>query len=144
MKKKLTCVLIVDDDEPTNYLHHLIIDQANCVHNIQTTYSGQEALEYLSLSGKFQTNNMDYPQPDIIFLDINMPGITGWEFLDKYKSLKNGQKDKTVIVVLTTSPNPDEEEKAKKIPEISEYKQKPFTSKMLDDILKNYFGDHFI
>jgi CheY-like chemotaxis protein len=143
MKKKLTCVLIVDDDEPTNYLHHLIIDQASCAHNIKTTYNGQEALEYLTQSGKFQTNDTNYPQPDIIFLDINMPGITGWEFLDKYKSLKNGQKGKTVIIVLTTSPNPDEEEKAKKIPEISAYKHKPFTDKMLDDILKNYFRDHF-
>lgn len=143
MKIKLNCILLVDDDEATNFFNNIIIKKANCTHHIQTTQTGQEALNYLTNSEKFEGRGTDYPRPDLIFLDLNMPGMNGWEFLNKYKDLEEGQKGKIVLVMLTTSPNPDDELKARTIEEVSGFKNKPLTGKMLEELLLFFFPEHF-
>ena len=50
MKKKLNCVLLIDDDEPTNYYNSLIIEETGCADHVQVVQSGQKALEYLTNS----------------------------------------------------------------------------------------------
>ena len=71
--------MLIDDDEPTNYIHERIIEEVGCTEKIVAIQSGRRALDYL-------TSKTDgaYPQPDLIFLDINMPAMTGWGFLEKY------------------------------------------------------------
>jgi len=133
--KKLNCILLIDDDEPTNFLHELIIREMGCTENIVTVQSGKKALEYL----KSQRNGK-YPQPDLIFLDINMPAMNGWEFLEEYKKLHHSQKGKVVVVMLTTSLNPDDEERANSCEEIDDFKIKPLTQEMLAEIIDNYFS----
>lgn len=68
MKKKLSCILLVDDDNDCNFFHQLIINQLDCAEKTLTARNGLEALEFLKLS-----NEGKYPKPDLIFLDINMP-----------------------------------------------------------------------
>src|SRR5687767_1028183 len=101
MKQKLNCILVIDDDEPTNFFTRMIIEQCDCTDHIKVVESAQEALEYLtrSVSG----NDEQYPCPDLILLDINMPAMNGWEFLEEYKKLSNEKKGKIMIVMLTTS-----------------------------------------
>jgi CheY-like chemotaxis protein len=142
MKQKLNCVLLIDDDEPTNFLSNMFIEDANCSKHIETTQSGQEALKYLSDS--LQAEDKSGPYPDLIFLDINMPAMDGWEFLDKYKNLKKEDQQKVVIIMLTTSLNPDDALKAYESPEISGFENKPITNEKLDKILKKYFADYFV
>lgn len=139
MKRKLNCVLLIDDDDPTNYLNRLIVEQVDCADSIQVVQSGQEALDYLTNAGTYQTGNTHFPQPDLIFLDINMPGMDGWEFLEKYKALTNGQKAKIVMVMLTTSLNPDDELRARTFPEISGFENKPLNGDMVENILRRSF-----
>lgn len=141
MDNKLTCVLLVDDDEPTNYLNRIILEQSDCTTNIQVVHSGQDALNYLTNKGPFAKNGKDYPRPDLIFLDINMPAMDGWEFLDKYRQLPDEQKGRIIMVMLTTSLNPDDEQKAREIPEISGFKHKPLTKEVLEQTLREYFPD---
>lgn len=76
-RKKLNCILLVDDDEPTNFLHRIIIRKAGLDVNVQSTFSGEEALDYLTCKGEFSDAMPNYPKPGIILLDINMPGING-------------------------------------------------------------------
>ncbi|MFZ5551767.1 MAG: response regulator [Bacteroidota bacterium] len=142
MKKKLNCVLLVDDDEGTNFLNRMILEKTGVAEKIETVFNGKEALEYLTSTGRYIKNGKTYPQPVLILLDINMPVMDGWEFMEAYHNLPDHQKGKIVIVMLTTSFNPDDRQRAEKITEISGYSNKPLSEQMLRDILQKYFPDY--
>jgi len=136
MKNKLNCILLVDDDEPTNFLNKMILEDVNCAQNIEVADSGISALNYLESSA---CCNGASASPDLIFLDINMPAMNGWEFLERYSTLEQQRKANVVIVMLTTSLNPDDRVKASKIPDVSGFETKPLTAEKLQSILKKYF-----
>lgn len=134
--KKVRNVLLIDDDAPTNFIHRKILLHSGLVENIHVTQSGQEALEYL---GNNSNRDQESALPDIIFLDINMPAMDGWEFLVQYEKLKHLKKENIVIVMLTTSLNPDDEIKAKGIKEVFGYRNKPLTKHMIQEIVDKKF-----
>ena len=140
MKKKLSCILLIDDDEPTNFLNRMTLETAGCTDHIHIIQSGKEALDFLARKGKYRQVS-DFPHPDLIFLDINMPAMDGWEFLERYRRLQPEQKAPVVMIMLTTSLNPDDEAKARAIPEISGFENKPLRIDRLRELLKNYFPD---
>lgn len=133
----LECILLIDDDTPTNFLHSMIIKRAGIDTLIQTHTSAIDALEYLTSSGAYQGTKMI--QPGIIFLDINMPAMNGWEFLDEYAKLPAAQKAKITIIMLTTSLNPSDRERAETYEEIVTYLHKPLILKNLQDLVGSYF-----
>ena len=134
MRKKLNTILLVDDDQATNFLHKMVIKKADCTDQIHVELNGEAAINYLSTP-----KDGVYPSPDLIFLDINMPRMNGWSFLEEYQKLRDEQQGKAVIVMLTTSLNPDDVEQSKKFTEISEFRSKPMTQPMLLDIIEKYF-----
>ncbi|MCJ7465655.1 MAG: response regulator [Maribacter sp.] len=134
VREKLECILLVDDDEATNFIHSLVIKKMACAKEIVTRENGLKALDYLKNSGLG-----DFHRPDLILLDINMPHMNGWEFLEAYKSLDENQRAKAVIVMLTSPLGPDLAEKAKEIPNISGFMQKPLTTESMEGLLKHYF-----
>jgi CheY-like chemotaxis protein len=140
MKQKLMCILFIDDDEPTNFLNKLLIEEMGCAHHVQLVSSGEEALEYLTGSGAF-SNGQNHPRPDLIFLDINMPGMDGWEFLQHYQKLPPTQKANIVMVMLTTSLNPDDEKSAQQNIEISGFENKPLQPEVMKKILTRFFPE---
>jgi len=135
MKKKLKCVLLIDDDEPTNLFNSAIILEAGCTEKIQSCSSGPEGLAYLKseMNGK-------HPKPEIIFLDINMPGMDGWEFLDEYNKLPISQKGEIIVVMLTTSLNPEDKIKAVEYG-AKGFSNKPLTVEGINGIIGTYFPD---
>ena len=96
--------------------------------------SGKEGLDYLK-STDLDGNTL----PELIFLDINMPGMNGWEFLNEYHNLEKEIQSKVVVVMLTTSDNPDDEAKAKNWDIIYDFKTKPLTKEIMEDIVNKYF-----
>ena len=136
MKQKLNCILLIDDDEATNFLSEIVIEEVDCAEKVVAVQSGQKALDYLR-----SKEDGEHPCPDLIFLDINMPGMNGWEFLEQYKQLDKEQQGKIIMVMLTTSVNPDDAQKAKTIDIIDDYKNKPMTVEVLQEILEKYFPE---
>ncbi|MEC7756089.1 response regulator [Roseivirga sp. UBA1976] len=133
MEKKLKCILLVDDDAATNFLNSMVVEEAECCERCVVAKSGMEALEFLKSS-----ENGEYPQPDLIFLDINMPGMNGWQFLEHYEKLHIDQKAKVIIVMLTTSLNPDDLEKSKST-KVEGFIHKPLTEEILKKIIDKNF-----
>ena len=136
MKKKLNCILLIDDDGPTNFIHERIIRLSDCARKIVTKQSALEALEYLT-----SKEEGEHPKPDLVFLDINMPRMNGWEFLDAYANLEDGQKAQVIVIMLTTSLNPDDEERAKDIESVNGFYRKPLMMDTLRNILTNHFPE---
>jgi len=92
------------------------------------------ALEYLKLT-KDKINLL----PDLILLDINMPGMNGWEFLVEYNKLDKSLQSKVVIIMLTTSENSDDIQRAKSENFVSDFITKPMTKEIMLHIIKKYF-----
>lgn len=134
MTKKLNCILLIDDDFATNYFHKIVIEDGEFANNIVIKNSGESALEYLK-----SPYSTEHPRPNLIFLDINMPRMNGWEFLEKYKTLTPEQQAENVIVMLSTSCNPDDLDRADKNPVIKEYRSKPLSDDMLNEVIGKYW-----
>ncbi|EMP04688.1 response regulator receiver domain protein [Leptospira interrogans serovar Pyrogenes str. 200701872] len=118
------------------FFHERVIYKGSYAEKVVTKQSGQEALFFL----KNKFNNIE-PFPDLIFLDINMPGMNGWEFLEEYKKLDQEFQTSTIIIMLTTSDNPDDKNKFSHFGSTSDFKTKPLTNAMLDEILERYFSE---
>ncbi len=136
MKQKLNCILVIDDDEPTNFFTQMILEESDCAKNIRIVQSGQEALDYLAKSAAGE-NEAFYPSPDLIFLDINMPAMDGWEFLGENKKIN--MESGVIVVMLTTSLFPEDKARAEQLPEISGFENKPLTAEKLTALLDKYF-----
>ncbi len=134
MRKKLNCILLVDDDPDDNFYHQIIINEMNIVENIDIVVNGIEAIDYL----KAENRN----PPDLIFLDLNMPKMNGWEFLEQYAHLSAAQKAKVLIIILTTSLNPDHISKAKEIADVTGFETKPLSKEMLRVLLEEHFQEY--
>lgn len=143
MENKMNCILLVDDDIATNFINKKIIQKANIVENVQVVSNGKEAIEYLCNRGKFESNN-NTPKPELILLDINMPVMDGWDFMEAYKDLDAIYKENVIIVMLSSSFNPADKAKADSIPEISEFRQKPMSRGALLEIIETYFPETFL
>lgn len=137
--EKIKCVLLIDDNIHDNYIHTFTIKKIDPGMTVNSVLSGEEALDYFEKSKKGEEN---YPFPELVFLDINMPGMNGFEFLEKAREKKivnNGHP--VVVIMLTSSLNPTDSRKAADdfAGEIIEYKNKPLTVEMFNDIVEEHF-----
>ncbi len=132
---KLDCVLLIDDDEATNFYHTLVLEDAAADVHIKSVQSAKEGLDFLLCKGVYA----DSPQPGIIFLDINMPGMTGWDFLEEYNELSKDIHARAVVAILTTSINPDDRERSETIPNVKEFVHKPLTAEAFWKVVHENF-----
>ncbi|WP_103071327.1 response regulator [Aquimarina sediminis] len=138
MSKKLNMIMLVDDDSNTNLYNEYIINRLDIFKNIKIFQNGKRALEFLIT----QDDNGKFPQPEIIFLDINMPVMNGWEFLDEYKELTKEQQAQILIAMLTSSMNTEDSQKALSSGVVKEYIHKPLIEERIKEIIDKYFLEH--
>lgn len=136
MTPQLKCILLVDDDEPTNYLHQDVLEDIGISKNITVAETAAEALQLLQ-----RPKIADCKVPDIIFLDLNMPGMNGWDFIDEYAQMHRAYSKKPLIYILTTSTNPADKKKAEGIKEIAGFMSKPLTEDMIMNMVQQHFPD---
>jgi CheY-like chemotaxis protein len=129
MIKKLNCIMLIDDNPDDNFFHERVIKKCDAAENVIIMQSASNALEYLKSKPALS--------PDLIFLDINMPGMNGWEFLEEYNILEKSLHHQVIVIMLTTSENPDDQIRAVNI--TTDFKTKPLTKLMLEEIIASHF-----
>nr|WP_294936412.1 response regulator [uncultured Flavobacterium sp.] len=124
-------IAIVDDDEIFVFLTRKVIERSNVVELIKTFNNGLEALKYF-------TENASNPEalPEIILLDLSMPIMDGWQFLDEYVKLHIKTEKPIIIYICSSSISPDDIERAKTISIVSDYLIKPVTKEKLVEIIE--------
>jgi CheY-like chemotaxis protein len=80
--------------------------------------------------------------PELIFIDINMPRMDGWEFIDEYKKIDLNLRNQSLVFLLTSSIDPSDLAKAKAIEEIKELRDKPIDEKLVLEIFDKYINVH--
>lgn len=128
--ESLQSALLIDDDKFTNFYNEKIVKKHNTFNSIQSVNSGAAALSYLQ-----QAMDGSVDKPDVIFLDINMPAMNGWEFIEEYSKLDRDFTSGVRIIMLTTSSNPCDQEKARQCDLINDYINKPLSTDLLDEVL---------
>jgi len=128
--------MLIDDNPDDLFFHERVIRKNDAAANIVSKKGGVEALEYLKAKKEHPDTH-----PDLIFLDINMLGMNGWEFLDVYKTLDEEFRCNAVVVMLTTSENPDDKRRALAHIPKTDFRTKPLTREMLNEVLENYFKE---
>ena len=127
--KKIDIACIIDDDPIFVFGTKKIMKLANFCNSFMVFPNGEEAINNLKPIIKDNSANM----PDIILLDLNMPIMDGWQFLDEFTKIPC-QKEITIYIV-TSSIDPQDIEKAKNYDKISNYLVKPISTEQLQEIL---------
>ena len=135
--EKLTCALLVDDDQTNNYLNKLLLSRLQITDNLLVALNGQEALTLV------ETHCQDASPscPALILLDVKMPVMNGFEFLEAYEQLPLPQKHAIIIVMLTTSLHPQDMERVQNL-HVNGFLSKPLTKEKIEGILQTYFNRH--
>jgi CheY-like chemotaxis protein len=124
-------ICIVDDDDVYQFTVTRTIETNKLAKKILIFSDGEEALNFLS-----DNIGKNEQLPDVIFLDINMPIMDGWQFLQEYVHIKPRIGKKITIYLVSSSVDPVDLEKASKINEISDYIIKPITPVQLKEIIE--------
>jgi CheY-like chemotaxis protein len=121
-------IMIVDDDDVDTYLSKRVLSENDFTRDVVTASSVKEAIDYLTV------HKTGYPE--IIFLDLNMPGQNGLDFLDAFNALPAQQKNSTQIILLmnVVNSNDDITAKATSHPLVYHVIEKPLTAEKLRNI----------
>ena len=124
MSNYKTCLLI-DDNYIDNFVTRRILEGGNFAEEVIVSQSAADAIDSLR-SGSVK--------PDVIFLDIRMPVMGGFEFLQEYDKLEIDGKKAIKIFMLSSSLDPTDLKKSSNNKYITQFIHKPITQKILDDI----------
>ena len=125
--------MLVDDNEIDNLINQKMLEGTNFAERIYVYTSGKSALEFLK--NLQRDKNLDKELiPDIVFLDINMPLMDGFQFLSEFEELDVQITQKSKIVMLTTSINPSDRERSDQSDFVLTFINKPLTQEYLDGI----------
>lgn len=130
--KKFNSVMLVDDNEIDNLINQKMIEASSIADHIFTHTGAKGALEFLKNIEKLSTNGVGLPE--VIFLDIDMPLMDGFQFLDEFDKLSDNIKNNVKIIMLTSSINPQDLSTAQKSNYVKKYINKPLTQEVLEKL----------
>lgn len=127
---KAVVICIVDDDDVYQYTVTRALKSDSLAKKILVFSDGEEALDFLT------DNIANKPiLPDVIFLDVNMPIMDGWQFLEEYVKIKPRVGKQITIYMVTSSVDPVDVDRAKKFSEISDYLVKPIQPDQIRELV---------
>ena len=134
----LNCILLIDDDEDDNLIHSDLIESLQVTKHLEIATNGIVAMEYLSMVYSANDPTL-YPKPDLIFLDLNMPKMNGFEFLEEYEQMIGVFDSDPRITVLTTSAVPEDRQQALQYPMVQGFELKPLMEKNIMHLVQASF-----
>ncbi|MGF1534190.1 MAG: response regulator [Bernardetiaceae bacterium] len=129
--KKYYAVMLIDDNEIDNLINQKMIEASGICEKIYLHAGAKSAIEFLKNVEKIIDDIDKNILPSIIFLDIDMPLMDGFQFLEQFNTLSVRTREHCQIVMLTSSINPQDVNKAKKFDFVKKYLNKPLTQNML-------------
>ncbi|OGX84329.1 hypothetical protein BEN47_02895 [Hymenobacter lapidarius] len=129
--KKLSSVLLVDDDSTNNFLNELLFQSLGVTDQLLVAENGNQALDLIE-------NSAGPTAPALILLDVNMPGMNGIQFLEAYKRLPQAQRSATVVIMLTTTMDARDLSRLEEL-NIAGLVSKPLTKEKIENIMQLHF-----
>jgi CheY-like chemotaxis protein len=123
--------IVVDDDAVNNLLCSIFIEEAAGNVELQIFEAAERALEFITKEYSGTVN------PTILFLDINMPTWSGWDFLDNFEKLDDKIKKQFKIYMFSSSINPADKQRATQNANVVDYIEKPLSEKIIRGILED-------
>lgn len=130
--KKLAAVLLIDDDETTNFLNKHLLTKLGVTDTILVARNGEEALRLLAEACTSASSQC----PELILLDLNMPVMSGIDFLEAFQPALPSRP--IHVIILTTTMHPRDLEYLRRLPHAG-LLQKPLTREKVDAVLQEYF-----
>jgi len=132
----LKSILLVDDDEASNFLHSIFINKLELGVDVNAALNGQEALDFILDKGVDKL-----AMPCMVMLDLKMPVVDGWKFMEMYEEqVPQELKEQMVIVLVTISDNADDKAKAIANPYIADFSQKPLSDSTFRKLINKHFS----
>jgi CheY-like chemotaxis protein len=122
-------ILLVDDDNIFNFLNSTMLQNAGLASEIHTALNGKQAIDLLN---NYFMGTSSFP--DVILLDLNMPVMDGFEFLEAFKRINSPKKNEVTIIIVTSSQDPKDMLRAKDMG-ITHYLTKPISEESLRSAL---------
>ena len=132
----ISCTLLVDDDDTTNFLNQALLRRMAISDAVLVAGNGREALDLLHTHCELPTSPTC---PALILLDLKMPIMNGFEFLQAYAQRSPHENSTVVIIMLTTSLHPTDVAQMQGLP-IAGYLTKPLTRDKINQVLEQHFG----
>jgi CheY-like chemotaxis protein len=138
--KRLSGILLIDDNETSNFLNERLLRRMDLTDHIQVVTNGKLALDYLENLSRLARNGASSTvKPELILLDINMPVLDGFEFLELFQHLDARFREGIRIAMLSTSNHPQDTGKADEYNAF--YLTKPLTIEKVETLLDRHFPD---
>ncbi|RTY89811.1 response regulator [Flavobacterium sp. GT3R68] len=131
--KKIENICLIDDDMIFQFLTQKVICETKLVKDIDLFSNGLDAIKFLK-----SVQNERELLPDIILLDLFMPVMDGWAFLDEYRKLESKLAKEIPIFIVSSSIDPSDLQKSKLISSVSDFIVKPMTKEKFLHIIKNF------
>lgn len=123
-------VLLIDDTKLDNFINRILIQQLRISQSIVEFQSAKEALGYLRMMGM-----ENKPYPDYIFLDLNMPEMDGFQFIEQFEEVEYKEKESSKIIVVSSTVDPEEIRKVISNPRVHKFIEKPLTKDKLRELV---------
>ncbi len=126
-------VFLIDDDNIYQFTARKILESTGLAKQIQSFYNGSDAIKYFKDTTNLAAENF----PDVIFLDINMPIMNGWEFLEEYHNLYGNFPKPVVVYVVSSSIDSYDIKKSKQYKAVTDYIVKPVTRIKYQELIES-------
>ena len=127
-------VMLIDDSDDDNMIHEIAIRKAGFAKSVVVYQYAEDALDFLA--------TIDREAIDIIFVDINMPRMNGFEFLDLYAELPPERQARCLLFMVSTSLNPKNKQRAEDHGAVTAFIGKPLTVDALEEVVTDYLDSH--
>jgi len=135
MTDVLNHIVLIEDNETTSFLNNRLLNRLGVARQVSSFSKADEATRFLWGS----ESAVAQAAPDLIFVDLKMPGMSGFDFLERYSQLPASVQKRTVVAVLTTSMHAADTARVAQYPNV-EYLTKPLTEEKMQRLLTKRFA----